>query len=331
MDDLYLVEKDRQKTRRRTTAHGRKGRGAALAPRERRRLLQLCVCVALFLAVFIGRGVFPERMETVRGELLEVIQTDTDFRAAFSTLGKALQRKEPAAQAMGKLWTEVFSPASGKNPYVSGSGETQTYRQERLFLAADPTTVQVMSRYLGVSEAKPVQTPVPSQQNSEIIETAPQTLPAEPQPVYTGPPLPDNATTDRLSLGLQETAAPVMAPVSSGFGWREHPIEGGEKFHAGVDLAADYGTPIGAFAAGTVDYIGESDAYGQYLQIRHTGGVTSFYAHCSQLCVQQGQTVKKGEKIAEVGDTGETTGAHLHFELKCNGELVNPVYYIETE
>lgn len=59
--------------------------------------------------------------------------------------------------------------------------------------------------------------------------------------------------------------------------------------------------------------------------------MTSFYAHCSKLCVQQGQTVTLGEKIAEVGDTGETTGAHLHFELRLDGELLNPLYYIETE
>ena len=132
-------------------------------------------------------------------------------------------------------------------------------------------------------------------------------------------------------LGVGETAAPVMAPVSSGFGLREHPIEGGEKFHNGLDLAADYGSDIGAFAAGTVDYIGESPAYGQYLQIAHANGVTSFYAHCSRLCVQPGQQVAAGEKVAEVGDTGEVTGAHLHFELKVNGMLVDPADYIETE
>ena len=80
-----------------------------------------------------------------------------------------------------------------------------------------------------------------------------------------------------------------------------------------------------------VDYIGESPAYGLYLQIQHANGVTSFYAHCSRLCVQPGQQVAAGEKVAEVGDTGEVTGAHLHFEVKVNGELVDPSDYIETE
>ena len=80
-----------------------------------------------------------------------------------------------------------------------------------------------------------------------------------------------------------------------------------------------------------MDYIGESPAYGLYLQIQHAGGVTSFYAHCSLLCVQPGQQVAAGEKVAEVGDTGEVTGAHLHFELKVDGTLVDPAEYIQTE
>ena len=75
---------------------------------------------------------------------------------------------------------------------------------------------------------------------------------------YTGPTLPDKATMDKYRLDVGETMAPVMGWVSSPFGWREHPVDGGEKFHNGVDLAVDLGTPVLAFASGTVDYIGES-------------------------------------------------------------------------
>ena len=88
------------------------------------------------------------------------------------------------------------------------------------------------------------------------------------------------------------------------------------------------GTDVLAFADGTVDYIGESEIYGQYLQLRHTGGLTTFYAHCSELLVQQGQTVKAGERVALSGATGNSTGPHLHFEMKLNGVLLNPAYYI---
>ena len=133
---------------------------------------------------------------------------------------------------------------------------------------------------------------------------------------------------DRYALGLSETVDPVDGFLSSPFGWREHPIDGGEKFHYGVDLAVDSGTAIAAFAAGTVEYIGESDVYGLYFQLDHGNGVKTFYAHCSELCVRQGETVAAGEKVAESGATGEVTGPHLHFEIKREGVRLNPVYYI---
>ena len=79
-----------------------------------------------------------------------------------------------------------------------------------------------------------------------------------------------------------------------------------------------------------MDYIGESPIYGLYTQIDHGNGVTTFYAHCGKLLVQQGQSVKMGDVIAESGETGNATGPHLHFEIKKDGVLLNPLYYIET-
>ena len=94
-----------------------------------------------------------------------------------------------------------------------------------------------------------------------------------------GPTLPDNATMDRYNLnalGVGETVTPALGWVSSDFGWREHPVDGGEKFHNGVDLAVNDGTDVLAFADGTVDYIGDSPIYGLYLQLSHPGGLKSF-------------------------------------------------------
>ena len=96
-----------------------------------------------------------------------------------------------------------------------------------------------------------------------------------------------------------------------------------------MDIGGQEGDPIGAFAAGTVEYIGENDDHGLYLQIDHGNGVKSFYAHCSKLCVSQGQTVAMGETVALVGSTGVSTGPHLHLELKWNGLHLNPAYYVE--
>ena len=85
-----------------------------------------------------------------------------------------------------------------------------------------------------------------------------------------------------------------------------------------------------AFAEGTVEFIGDSPIYGLYVQLSHAGGLTTFYAHCSQLLVEQGQSVLLGERIALSGDSGNATGPHLHFEMKLNGVLLDPAYYIET-
>jgi murein DD-endopeptidase MepM/ murein hydrolase activator NlpD len=158
----------------------------------------------------------------------------------------------------------------------------------------------------------------------------PELLEARPQPVYTGPALPENCTMEDMNLGLDETTTPVMGIVSSGFGYRVHPIDGETKFHYGTDVAADVGTPVYAFADGVVDFIGESEAYGQYIQLRHDAGVTTFYAHCSKLCAKKGQKVAMGDVIALVGESGNTTGPHLHLEIRLDGEYLNPVNYIDT-
>ena len=134
---------------------------------------------------------------------------------------------------------------------------------------------------------------------------------------------------DCISLGDLQTVTPVLGHLRSEYGYRDHPVDGEYKFHNGVDIGGQEGDPIGAFAAGTVDYIGENDDHGLYLQLDHGNGIKSFYAHCSKLCVSQGQPVAAGEKVAEVGSTGVATGPHLHLELKWNGLHLNPAYYVE--
>lgn len=121
---------------------------------------------------------------------------------------------------------------------------------------------------------------------------------------------------------------PVSGTLSSGFGYREHPLEGGERFHYGVDLAAASGTSICAFADGTVTAVGESTSYGKYCVLSHPGGYSTLYAHCSRVTAASGAAVAMGEKIAEVGQTGFATGPHLHFELQHDGVYLNPIYYV---
>ena len=331
METTYTYESSaRRRGGSRTRRGGRSGgRSVALGPKETRRLVQLGVCALLFGVVFFGRGLFPQRMETLREEVLQVIQSDTDFRAAFASLGRSIADGEPVAETLGSLCQDVFTGGGRTTPVELIPAErTPVYQEERAFLAQAPDAAEVVAWRFGVEAVQAVPLPVP-EAVPEAVPTPEGVLPAQPKPVYTGPAMPEGASMEQVDLELGQITSPVVAAMASAYGWREHPIQGGEKFHSGVDLAADYGSPIGAFADGVVDYIGESPAYGQYLQIKHENGITSFYAHCSKLCVQPGQQVKLGEKVAEVGDTGNVTGTHLHFELKQDGVFLNPSYYIE--
>ena len=121
------------------------------------------------------------------------------------------------------------------------------------------------------------------------------------------------------SLGL-----PVSGRITSGFGYRRHPITGVYKLHTGIDISARTGTPIRAAADGVVIMSGWQGAYGYTIVIDHGGGVSTLYGHCSKLYKSSGASVKRGEVIASVGSTGYSTGSHLHFEKRVNGSPVNP-------
>ncbi|MFB9660936.1 M23 family metallopeptidase [Glycomyces mayteni] len=123
---------------------------------------------------------------------------------------------------------------------------------------------------------------------------------------------------------------PVDGWKSSDFGWRMHPIFGYARLHGGTDFAASSGTTIHAAASGKVVYAGWSSGYGKLTCISHGGGVTSCYAHQSSIWVSYGEHVDKDEGIGAVGTTGDSTGPHLHFEVRVNGERVNPVPYLPS-
>jgi len=139
--------------------------------------------------------------------------------------------------------------------------------------------------------------------------------------------LPENVLSDRLELPF-EYCRPVSGMDSSGFGYREHPVDGVTKFHYGTDFAAETGTEILAFADGTVYSLGTNDSFGNYIIIRHDGGYSSLYAHLLDFAVKEGADVKKGEIIGYVGQSGTATGPHLHFELTLNELYINPEYYL---
>ncbi len=132
----------------------------------------------------------------------------------------------------------------------------------------------------------------------------------------------------RMLLSHIPSIWPSDGWVTSGFGYRNSPFTNSKKFHEGLDIANNIGTPIHSPADGTVIYTGRRDGYGLTLVINHGFGLTTRYGHCSRFEVKVGDKVKRGDKVAEVGNTGRSTGPHLHYEVRFNNIPQNPRRYI---
>jgi murein DD-endopeptidase MepM/ murein hydrolase activator NlpD len=121
---------------------------------------------------------------------------------------------------------------------------------------------------------------------------------------------------------------PVVGPVTSPYGYRIHPVYGTRKLHSGVDVGAPRGTPIAATTDGVVIFSGRRGGYGNTVIVDHGGGLSSLYAHMSQISAGEGATVNRGDVVGLVGATGTATGNHLHFEIRHNGSATNPAPFL---
>lgn len=126
----------------------------------------------------------------------------------------------------------------------------------------------------------------------------------------------------KMAIANLSLTRPVSGTITSRYGSRSR------GFHTGMDIATASGTPITSIASGTVTYSGWKGSYGNLVIIDHGNGVQSYYAHCSALYVSVGQNVSGGSQIAAVGSTGNSTGPHLHLEIRVNGATVNPQNYL---
>lgn len=297
----------------------------------KKRIVQLICSICLFVAVFAGQELKITEEYQSGKILLQAIRSNTDFKAMFQKTGEIFAENLSELRQFEKLAIGVWKPEElplGENEQqedvpvvdetINNEEESEPLQQEEI---VTNETNEVLQGNLDTEEVEDVQ-------DVQVQEDT--TAPPEISP-YTGPALPANASMEYFELGLAETVTPVLGRMTSPYGYRDDPMASGEdEFHVGIDLSAEIGTPVLSFAAGTVDFIGESSGYGLYIQINHGNGITTFYCHCSQLCVQKGMQVSAGQMIAKTGDTGNTTGPHLHMEMRRNGILLNPEYYIEV-
>lgn len=140
-----------------------------------------------------------------------------------------------------------------------------------------------------------------------------------------------NDTKKLKETGINSMCIPVNGRITSEYAYRTHPISGEYNFHSGLDIGANMGDNIKSALDGTVtdvDTIGKT-SYGKYIVVSHSSGTSTLYGHCSKIIAKNGQSVKKGDVIARVGSTGNSTGPHLHFEVRINGTRLNPRWFAD--
>jgi murein DD-endopeptidase MepM/ murein hydrolase activator NlpD len=142
----------------------------------------------------------------------------------------------------------------------------------------------------------------------------------------TGPHTGTKAGTGAIKFATMPNGLPVSSrSLTSSFGMRRHPTLGGHRMHSGIDLAAPMGSPIVATSDGVVSTAGWAGGYGLAVGLDHGGGLQTRFGHMSQVAVVPGQQVRRGQVIGYVGSTGRSTGPHLHYEMRVNGQAVNPI------
>ena len=300
-----------------TPAHFEKKRTEKEAPHweviECKRLLWTLL---LLLTLLIGKQIYPERMVAAGEKVTSMLGNHTDLSAVFSRLGNSLNDSEELLNGIGAFCVEVFGIRQPEAVEQAPVPEPPI-PESPVGLLSDSTKIHriLYTAFPDIDFPQP-DTEIPAVGTVLTIKYPENgTLPA-------------GYTLNELSFGRLKSVTPLTGTLTSGYGYRNHPVNGKYLFHGGVDIGAAAGTPIVAFADGQVEYVGSDDSYGLYFQIDHGNGIKSFYAHCQQIFVRSGQAVQAGERSALVGDTGITTGPHLHLELKCGDVRVDPSYYI---
>ncbi|MCI9644647.1 MAG: M23 family metallopeptidase [Oscillibacter sp.] len=295
-------------------------KGEPLAAKDLRLMLRLVACGGIFVALVAAKLLLPAKMAAFNETLSAAMEQNMDVQAVFSAVGRAFSGEEGGG--MGEVYQAVFHPQEGAfQAGAAGTAEAPVKMTTQKATLRDSAALDLLRGFRAEPGAPsgPPEAPGPEGQPASSLAYV----------LYSQENLPEGVSMEQALLGF-DYSAPVAGTLSSGFGYREHPTEGEERFHYGVDLAADTGAEVRCFADGTVTAVGDSSSYGRYCVVAHEGGYSTLYAHCSRVTASSGTAVKRGQKIAEVGETGMATGPHLHFELQREGTYLNPVYYVSA-
>lgn len=314
----------------------------------------------IFLSLCAVKILLPKQAAEIREYIIPAITREADLRGDIIALGRAIsgdgdyvyvwQRLLGGSSEKSVVKSDPeLSPEPSFRPSSSNSSESfvlsnlisQNLRgYECLAGLPEPESSPAASCNPGksaVSETSPppspsaeisAETPDPASAEKEAASARAAKAEAflRQQSSFSDYSLPANVSLDASELPFKYSS-PVLSVVSSGFGYRVHPIDGDVRFHYGTDFAVVDGSDVAAFADGTVLTVQEFDGYGLTVIIDHGSGYTTLYAHLGQALVKPGDKVSRGGKIALSGHSGRVTGPHLHFELMCGRTYLNPEFY----
>ncbi len=360
----YRGKRVRQAAGGKRTAGGRRNRGRRAADSGNSLPLCTVICGVIFVLLVAVKLLFPQAAGKLAQSAGRLIGRDADFRTAIAAMGRAVSGEASVRESLQDAYTAVFNPESVPVEPEPEGRASQSLPDKTADRYGSPGAASLDNselQFLGLRQSSglwqssrlwqpPKLEKVPLREIPLEGDASPAEADTEPDPpegegeapeeetgavsvqtlslTYNSPALPENASLEERNLGFAYQS-PIVGNLTSTFGWRDHPISGGNRFHYGVDMAANTGTDIMAFADGSVYATGESSTLGKYIMLSHEGGYITLYGHCSEISVTGG-TVSMGEKIAEVGSTGQTTGSHLHFELHDGALFLNPIYYVEV-
>ncbi|MEA4896408.1 MAG: peptidoglycan DD-metalloendopeptidase family protein [Oscillospiraceae bacterium] len=325
---------------------------------------RIVISTLIFVVLCSAKVFFPANAAKVKSYIQPAITRESSLRDDCIAIGRAISGEDNSVDVWERLTGRANSaeadpspsqPAESPEIGAEAAGEFKLSEMVNMNLrgyedlAGLPAETSPTPQNTPLpSEEPPAESPeassVPDTASASVVPVAPETL-----PVVNAEPL--SETDEKIDEFLQEQAAfsdyavpanvsyeapeipfpyldPCACAVTSGFGYREHPLSGVVKFHYGTDLGAVDGTDVTAFADGEVLSVQELDGYGLTVLIQHSDGFSTLYAHLGQALVEQGETVGRGDKIALSGHSGEVTGPHLHFEIIYNGKYLNPEFYL---
>jgi len=263
--------------------------------------LQLIVCVVLLGGLMIFRITSPDNAANVREFVAEQVSGGINVSEAVqSVFGRQSGSDEDDTYGDDDDIYDVY------NPDTSDDAEDELGDENEGMTLSHPPTADALWAINDDRDAEDDTAPVPF-----------------------GFSVPDNVSFTAYPINFPHQNPLAVMALTSRFGYRVHPIYRDVRFHFGIDLgSAPIGTNIYAFADGTVSRVGYNSINGHFFRIEHADGFETVYLHCHRIFVEEGDTVTKGQRVASVGNTGSSTGPHLHFEIRRHGVRLNPLHYV---